>query len=112
MNRVKPGYIKHYGIDSESMYIDITPVAGTPANQFIQNKAFFTRISDFCLSNIHQTYPYAHGDWVLSNILIDGAHTNLVDWDNIGFYTPTESKLNSDLKSAFGNLHQHISVNL
>ena len=46
-----------------------------------------------------------HGDWVLSNIVIqpDG-NMIMIDWDNLGLYREEEymDKLHSDLISAFG----------
>ena len=58
----------------------------------------------FCLDNIEQTKPYVHGDWVLSNIIIDNHKMTMIDWDNIGIYPEQEymDKLHRDLESAFG----------
>ena len=54
--------------------------------------------------------PYAHYDWVLSNILLDGDNTYLVDWDNVGIYSPQEiqTKMESDLRSAFGEKYDEM----
>jgi RIO-like serine/threonine protein kinase len=76
-----------------------------PANTFPHTKEFIDKIYNFCINNINTTSPYAHGDWVLSNILIDDDDIHIIDWDNVGIYSPTEilEKLHSDLKSAFGD---------
>jgi tRNA A-37 threonylcarbamoyl transferase component Bud32 len=48
-----------------------------------------------------------HGDWTLSNIIINGDTMTMVDWDNLGSYPVDQvyKKLQSDLKSAFGDLY-------
>jgi hypothetical protein len=47
---------------------------------------------------------------VLSNILLDGDNTYLVDWDNVGIYSPQEiqTKMESDLRSAFGEKYDEM----
>ena len=64
----------------------------------------------FCNETLDQTLPYAHYDWVLSNILLDGDNTYLVDWDNVGIYSPQEiqTKMESDLRSAFGEKYDEM----
>ena len=94
------------------MYIDYHIVPGTPANTFAHTPQFIKRIHDFCHETLEQTLPYAHYDWVLSNIMIDGDNTYLVDWDNVGIYSPEEinTKIEKDLKSAFGGSYDPTSI--
>lgn len=95
-----PGYVVDYG----GNWISYTVIPGIPANTFPHTPEFIERIYNFCLDNIKETAPYAHGDWVLSNILIDGNIIRMCDWDNFGIYPQEEitKKLHSDLTSAFG----------
>ena len=104
LERVMPDYVIDYGSTTESIYIDFKIIPGVPANTFPHTKEFAEKIFNFCIENINQTSPYAHGDWVLSNILIDGDKMHIIDWDNVGIYDIKDvmEKLKSDLKSAFG----------
>ena len=104
LDELMPGYVIDYGLAPESLYIDYKIIPGVPANTFPHTKEFIDKIYNFCVDNINKTSPYAHRDWVLSNILIDGDNMHIVDWDNVGVYEPKEiiDKLHSDLKSAFG----------
>ena len=101
LDKFMPGFVLDYG----NLYIDYKIIPGVPANTFPHTEEFIDKIYNFCIDNINATSPYAHGDWVLSNILIDGDAMHIIDWDNVGIYSPTEilEKLHSDLKSAFGD---------
>jgi len=101
---IRPGHILNSGCSDGKMFVDVKEVPGVPANTFEHTDEFITKIYNFCLENIEETQPYAHGDWVLSNIIIDGDNMEMVDWDNVGVYQPTVviDKLHSDLRSAFG----------
>lgn len=106
LKEVNPGYVLNYGInvDTDSMFVEYKIISGVPANMFEHTEEFINKIYNFCIDSINSTAPYAHGDWVLSNIIIDGDALQLVDWDNLGVY-PAElvlEKIGSDLKSAFG----------
>tara|TARA_Y200000002_G_C22645841_1_gene649098 strand:+ start:599 stop:1060 length:462 start_codon:yes stop_codon:yes gene_type:complete len=105
LNEVMEGWVIDYGVTKDTTWIDYHIVPGTPANTFAHTPQFVQRIYDFCIDSIQQTSPYAHYDWVLSNIMIDGDNTYLVDWDNVGLYSPEQmmGKLESDLRSAFGD---------
>lgn len=95
-----PGYVVDYG----GNWISYNIVPGVPASTFNHTDDFIRRIHNFCLENIKSTQPYVHGDWTLSNILVDGDTLRMCDWDNLGIY-PTDSvlkKLEEDLASAFG----------
>jgi len=103
LNKLLPGYVLGYG----SNWIDFKIVEGMPASEFPHTKEFVKRIYDFCIKQISETAPLFHGDWTLSNMIIDGDKITMVDWDNLGSYPIDEVyvKLNSDLKSAFGDLY-------
>jgi aminoglycoside phosphotransferase len=103
MNKILPGYVLNWGSGETDQFIDVKKIPGTTAEKLERTPEFVKKIHDFCLYNIKQTYPYAHFDWVLSNIMIDGDNMYMVDWDNVGIYTEKEIriKLNSDLKNAF-----------
>ena len=101
LNRVMPGFVIDYGND----YIDYKVIEGVTANTVEHTDKFINKIYNFCLENIKATKPWVHGDWVLSNIIIQPDNTMLmIDWDNIGIYREEEylSKLHTDLISAFG----------
>ena len=104
LNQLIPGYVLDHGAN----WISYNAVPGVPASTFAQTPEFFEKIKHFCLENIKQTAPYVHGDWSLSNILIDGDNIRLCDWDNVGQYTNHEviEKLNFDLKNAFGEFYK------
>jgi len=110
LERVIPGYVIDYGTTTNSMFIDYHIVPGTPANKMPHTPEFFKRIYNFCNETLDQTLPYAHYDWVLSNIMLDGDNTYLVDWDNVGIYSPAEiqTKMESDLRSAFGEKYDEM----
>jgi RIO-like serine/threonine protein kinase len=103
LNQLLPGYVLGHG----SNWIDFKIVEGVPASEFPHTKEFVKQIHDFCLKQISETAPLFHGDWTLSNMIIDGDKIAMVDWDNLGSYPIEEVyvKLNSDLKSAFGDLY-------
>ena len=98
-----PGYV----IDHGENWIAFKEIDGIPANLFDHSAEFVQRIQQFCLENIKQTYPYAHGDWTLSNMIVDHDKIIMIDWDNVGIYPEEEvyNKMNLDLKSAFGDLY-------
>ena len=101
LNQVVPGYIINYG----NNYIEYSIIEGYPASVVKHNDEFIKKIYKFCLKTIEDTNPWVHGDWVLSNIIIqpDG-NMKMVDWDNLGIYREVDyvNKLHNDLISAFG----------
>lgn len=103
LDKVVPYLVVGYG----NNWISYNVIPGIPANTFEHTLDFVDRIYKFCLENIKQTHPYYHGDWVLSNILIDGDTIAMCDWDNLGIYNHNEilDKLDSDLSSAFGEIY-------
>ena len=108
MNRILPGYILDWGVEETTQFIDVIKVPGITANKFEHTPEFIKKVHEFCLHNIKETYPYAHFDWVLSNILVDGDTMHMIDWDNVNRYTRAQSKhkLNSDLKKSFGEKYK------
>lgn len=112
MKYIWPGYIRNYGWTEDSMWIEVLKIKGIPASEFEHTEEFVKKIYNFCLDNIEKTSPYAHYDWVLSNIIIDGDHMYLVDWDNVDIYDKEEiqKKLISDLTSAFGEKFDPTSI--
>ena len=65
---------------------------------------------DYVNKQYQTTMPYAHGDWVLINIIIDGDIIEMIDWDNLGKHPKffVKRKIKSDLKSAFGGLYDEV----
>jgi RIO-like serine/threonine protein kinase len=101
LGHVMPNFVVGYGLD----YIDYKVIPGTTANKFEHTDEFIRKIYNFCLENIKLTKPWVHGDWVLSNIIIQPDNSMvMIDWDNLGIYREDAymDKLHSDLISAFG----------
>lgn len=99
-----PGYVVDYG----GNWIAYTVVPGKLASEFPHTPDFVNLIYNYCLGQINRMKPWCHGDWSLTNILIDGDTIRMIDWDNLGQYPEEEvyAKLHSDLSSAFGELFQ------
>jgi RIO-like serine/threonine protein kinase len=104
LQKINPGYVLLNGRTSDYVFIDYKVIKGVTASTLPHTDKFIKKIYDFCLNNIETTQPYAHGDWVLSNIIVDQDQLTLCDWDNVGIYDKQEAikKMHSDLKSAFG----------
>jgi len=105
LNKIKPNFVLAHGVKDNSMFIETKIVPGVAASTLDHTPEFIKRIYMFCINNINQTAPYAHGDWVLSNIVVDGDNIEMIDWDNLNLYPKTiaYNKLHNDLKSAFGD---------
>lgn len=110
LNSTLPGYALNIDNNDSKVWIDYVIIPGMPASTFPHTPEFVERIYKFCLANIEQTAPFYHGDWALSNILIDGEKMTLCDWDNLGIYPKEQviEKLNSDLTDAFGSLFTNL----
>lgn len=104
LNKVVPGYVLDFG----DYWIEYKIIPGVPANTVPHTPEFVDQIYKFCIDNIKKTSPYAHGDWSLSNIIINGNTLTMCDWDNLGEYDSADvlQKLNSDLTNAFGATFQ------
>ena len=50
----------------------------------MRDEQFISRIYDFVISNIKETYPYCHGDWALGNIIIDDKASTVKAWNDAG----------------------------
>lgn len=97
-------YVLTFGSNNNSVWAEFKVIKGTVANTFPHTEEFIERIVNFCKNNYKETFPYAHGDWVLSNMIINNDEITLCDWDNLGIYNEQEvwKKMESDLVSAFG----------
>jgi hypothetical protein len=95
-----PGYVLNFG----NNWIDYAVIPGVLASTFPHTPEFIKKIYKFCLDSIVETSPYVHGDWALSNMLVDGNIIRMCDWDNLGVYPMDEvkAKLIADLTDAFG----------
>lgn len=100
LNKVVPGYV----LESGDCWIDYTIIPGTPVSHLLHTPDLMKQVYNFCLDNIQKTHPYAHGDWSLSNMLIDGDSIRMCDWDNLGIYPADEvhAKMRQDLLDGFG----------
>ncbi len=79
-----PGFVLDYGmINNEKMFIDYKIILGKPASSFKRTNKFVNKIKNFCKEHLISTWPYAHYDWQLNNILIHNDNINLIDWDNV-----------------------------
>lgn len=110
LNRVMPGFVIDYGND----YIDYKIIEGVTANTVKHTDEFINKVYNFCLENIKATKPWVHGDWVLSNIVIQPDGTMImIDWDNVGVYQEETylNKLHTDLISAFGEENFKRAIN-
>lgn len=96
--------VPNYVISSGYNYIEYKVVEGKTANTFEHTDKFIDNIYKFCIGQIEDTLPFVHGDWVLSNIVINDNNITMIDWDNVGIYPKVEAydKLYSDLYSQFG----------
>jgi|TARA_B100001094_G_scaffold312677_1_gene349584 hypothetical protein len=81
-----PNYLLDYGAESDHVWTKVKQLPGKEAWQFEQTEEFIKKIVEFCKANYKKTYPYAHTDWGLSNILIDGDNIYLCDWDGVAIY--------------------------
>lgn len=90
VNNFFPEYIIGSKVLKKSMWIDYNTLPGISANKFEHTEEFIKKIKNFCIDNINKTKPYAHFDWHLGNIIINGDDMYLIDWDNIREYTDTE----------------------
>ena len=108
LDKVNPGYVKQIGYEEDHVWMDMQLVPGKLASTFTHTKEFVRKIDNFVKNHYEATNPYAHGDWVLSNIIIDGDSIEMIDWDNLGKHPSffVKRKIKSDLKSAFGEMYE------
>lgn len=112
LERVNPEYIINYGIGDGFMWAEFKKLEGVLASEFEHTPEFVKRITEYCINNYKETYPYAHGDWVLSNIIVNDNKIEMCDWDNLDKYPKEEvlEKMRNDLKSAFGDKFDPSSI--
>ncbi|MEK9804740.1 MAG: RIO1 family regulatory kinase/ATPase [Euryarchaeota archaeon] len=112
LNNIVPNYVVDYGHDEESMWLDTKEIEGVPASTLEHTPEFIAKVYKFCLENIEQTLPYVHGDWVLSNIIVNGENMFMIDWDNCNVYPKhmVIEKMKKDLHSAFGDKFDPSSI--
>ena len=92
VNTFFPGYILDYKVYKGSIWIDYKIIKGVPASEiFPKTPEFIKKIYRFCVDHYKKTAPYAHGDWILENIMIDGDNFKLIDWDHLDIYTEQEA---------------------
>lgn len=110
LDQVNPGYAKKIGWEEDHVWMDMKYIHGTPAGTFPHTKEFVKKIHDYVNEQYKSTKPYAHGDWVLSNIIINDEGMHMIDWDNLGKHPSffVNRKIKSDLKSAFGDLYNEV----
>lgn len=111
IEKVFPGYVKKFSAEDDHAWIDFKFIEGTLASTLPHTEEFVLRIKRYCHENYKKTFPYAHGDWVLSNMIIDNEdNIHMIDWDNLKIWDPEDvySKIHSDLKSAFGEKYEHL----
>lgn len=105
--RLLEHHVPGYAIDWGGNWIAFRAIPGKPASEFEHTPEFIKRIHEYCVNQIETMKPWCHGDWALSNILIDGDNIHMIDWDNLGQYPEEEvyAKLKKDLTSAFGDAY-------
>ena len=99
------GYLKGIGFSDDHMWLDTNKLQGQYANECEHTPEFVKKIHKFCLEHYYtKTKPYAHFDWDLKNIIINGDDVILVDWDSCRIYQEGQvlDKMESDLKKGFG----------
>lgn len=106
LNKYAPGLINSYSYSNDRMSIKMNIVEGKLASTFEHTQEFFDKIYSACIKDLERTRPYAHGDWVLSNMIITpDDKVVFIDWDNINLFPRKGAmvKMHLDLQSAFGN---------
>lgn len=100
LNKLVPNYVNNYGDN----WVSFNKIEGIPANTFEHTDEFITRIVDFCKTQFHSLEPYYHGDWVLSNMIINKEQISMIDYDNLAIVDSSIAwaKMKQDLISQFG----------
>lgn len=100
------GLVVDYLFRENSMTLKMNTIEGTLASTFEHTQEFFDKIYTACINDLDKTSPYAHGDWVLTNMIITPQNKVVfIDWDNINLFPRKGAimKMHLDLKSAFGD---------
>jgi RIO-like serine/threonine protein kinase len=100
-----PGYVLRHGYDKNSMWVDYKIIEGVSANTLYLSDELIEKIYRFVLKHFDQTAPFYHGDWQLSNIIVNDDDFTMVDWDNINtdFRDDMLIKLHFDLRESIGS---------
>ena len=109
LSKVCPeGYLMGWGCSNNQMWLDTKKIEGQLASAYEHTPEFVSKITNFCFTQYQKTKPYAHFDWDLNNIIINGNDIHLVDWDNFDEYPEGQilDKMESDLKKAFGDQYK------
>lgn len=84
VDRFAPGLIVDYSYTDCKMKIVLNRIPGETAFSVRHSESWMKRIHEACVQNLTETYPYAHCDWVLSNVIITpDSQIRLIDWDNL-----------------------------
>lgn len=104
INLAFPGFIIDHGHDKQNMWVDYRIIEGIRADRILLDDEKILKIYNFCLENIRETAPFYHGDWNLSNIIVNDGNLTLIDWDTINTDTEDEMmiKMHFDLRSSIG----------
>ena len=105
MKKVFPDYLLQHGHFSENAYFfDYKILPGKSIQPYEHTTEFVKSYRQFCIDSIKETAPYSHGDWTPDNILDYQGKWTLIDWDNVGLRSITETQhtLNKNLKKIFG----------
>ena len=81
-----PNYLLDFGVESDHVWTTFKELPGIEAWNFEQTDEFIKKIVEFCKAHYKKTYPYAHLDVGLSNILVDGDDLYFCDWDSVAIY--------------------------
>ena len=105
LEKYSPDLVADFFISENSMTLKMHEIKGKLGNEFAPTLEFIDMIYKACIRNMNLTSPYMHGDWVLSNMIIDDNKVKFIDWDNLRIMSEDDAiaKLHSDLKSAFVN---------
>ena len=105
LNTYAPEIVNSYSCNKDRMPLKMNVIEGKLASTFDHTQEFFDKIYSACIKDLERTRPYAHGDWVLSNMIITpDDKVVFIDWDNINLFPRKGAmiKMHLDLKSAFG----------
>ena len=106
LNTYTPEIVNSYSCSKDRMTLKMNVIEGKLASTFDHTQEFFDKIYSACIKDLERTRPYAHGDWVLSNMIITKDNVvKFIDWDNINLFPRKRAmmKMHLDLQSAFGD---------
>ena len=86
LDKFMPGYVLDYNLIKNGFFIDYKILPGIPLELCV-NKVIKEDVVNICIEHLKTTWPYAHYDWSINNILVDHDSVHLIDWDNIQDYS-------------------------